>query len=72
MPILNILSIEIFSPRHIGRRYFIDASIKGSSKPFFVRSQTVDKDIWAPFQVSFVKTSGGKIGIFKISLSKAC
>ena len=35
-------------------------------KPFFVRSQTVDKDIWAPFQVSFVKTSGGVFHDFNV------
>ena len=35
-------------------------------KPFFVRSQTVDKDIWAPFQLSFVKTSGGVFHDFNV------
>ena len=36
--ILNIVSIVIVSPRNKGDIYFIEVSIKGNSKPFFVRS----------------------------------
>ena len=36
--ILNIVSIVILSPRNKGEIYFIEVSIKGNSKPFFVRS----------------------------------
>ena len=33
---------------------------------FFVRSQTVDKDTWAPFQVNFVKSGGGIFHDFNV------
>ena len=55
------------------RRY--DPSYKHAKKtilenkvgaPFFVRSQTVDKDIWAPFQLEFVKTGGGIFHDFNV------
>ena len=36
--ILNIVYIVILSPRNKGDIYFIEESIKGNSKPFFVRS----------------------------------
>ena len=36
--ISNIVSIVIVSPRNKGDIYFIEVSIKGNSKPFFVRS----------------------------------
>ena len=34
--------------------------------PFFVRSQTVDKDTWAPFQVDYVKSGGGIFHDFNV------
>ena len=36
--ISNIVSIVMVSPRNKGDIYFIEVSIKGNSKPFFVRS----------------------------------
>ena len=34
--------------------------------PFFVRSQTVDKDTWAPFQIDYVKSGGGIFHDFNV------
>ena len=34
--------------------------------PFFVRSQTVDKDTWAPFQVDYLKSGGGIFHDFNV------
>ncbi|WP_445735784.1 Gfo/Idh/MocA family oxidoreductase [Mariniflexile sp.] len=35
-------------------------------KPFFVRSQTVDKDVFAPFQIEFCTTGGGIFHDFNV------
>ena len=35
----------------------IDEGLVG--KPFFLRSQTIDKDTWAPFQIEYCTTGGG-------------
>ena len=55
------------------RRYdksYADAKIKLESglvgKPFFIRSQTVDKDSYAPFQIEFCKSGGGIFHDFNV------
>ena len=55
------------------RRYdrsYADAKFKLESglvgKPFFIRSQTVDKDSFAPFQIEFCKSGGGIFHDFNV------
>jgi myo-inositol 2-dehydrogenase/D-chiro-inositol 1-dehydrogenase len=55
------------------RRYdksYADAKVKLESglvgKPFFIRSQTVDKDSYAPFQIEFCKSGGGIFHDFNV------
>lgn len=49
--------VRRFDPSYARARRLIDEGAIG--EPFLVRSQTVDLDEYAPFQVKFVPTSGG-------------
>ena len=49
--------VRRFDPSYRYAKQLIDEGAIG--KPFLVRSQTVDLDEYAPFQVKFVPTSGG-------------
>ncbi|MDP2791053.1 MAG: Gfo/Idh/MocA family oxidoreductase, partial [Rectinemataceae bacterium] len=49
--------VRRFDPSYAYAKKLVDEGAIG--KPFLVRSQTVDLDEYAPFQVKFVPTSGG-------------
>lgn len=56
--------VRRFDPSYAHAKKKVDEGAIGT--PFFVKSQTVDMDEQAPFQVEFVKTSGGIFHDFNV------
>ena len=62
--IIMVGFVRRYDPSYMQAKKTIKENKVGT--PFFVRSQTVDKDIWAPFQLEFVKTGGGIFHDFNV------
>lgn len=56
--------VRRFDPSYADAKKKLNEGLVG--KPFFVRSQTVDKDTFAPFQIEFCTTGGGIFHDFNV------
>jgi myo-inositol 2-dehydrogenase/D-chiro-inositol 1-dehydrogenase len=56
--------VRRYDPSYADAKAKLDEGLVGS--PFFVRSQTVDKDVFAPFQIEYCTASGGMFHDFSV------
>ncbi|GAA3635902.1 Gfo/Idh/MocA family oxidoreductase [Flavivirga aquimarina] len=56
--------VRRYDPSYADAKTKLDEGLVGS--PFFVRSQTVDKDVFAPFQIEYCTASGGMFHDFSV------
>lgn len=56
--------VRRYDPSYVDAKLKLDQGLVGI--PFFIRSQTVDKDTFAPFQIEFCTTGGGIFHDFNV------